>query len=311
MLDVLRRHLVEVPFSCRMGLCHTCMLQCLDGDVPGEAQKDIKTSLRAQNYFLACQYIPKNDIEVALPERQEVFISTRLVDKHQLSPTVWRLRLETAVPIYYHAGQFINIRNESGWMRSYSLASLPSEDALLELQVKRMPEGRMSNWIADKLLPGMHLEIEGPNGHCYYTAEKPEAPILLVGTGTGLAPLVGILRDALHSGHIGPLHLYHGCRTCDEIYLHDYLAELAGKYKQFHYTACVTGEPAGDGFSQGRAADLSLQTHASLAGWQVYICGAPSMVKSVQKAAFLAGANMPDIYTDPFETQDLRQQPRD
>ena len=104
-LDTLRRNGVAVPFSCRAGSCHTCMLHCQSGDAPERSQKDLKPALKKLNYFLACQCVPEQDMEITLPDDEDVYVSARLFEKKQLSPTVWQFRLETAVPIFYHAGQ--------------------------------------------------------------------------------------------------------------------------------------------------------------------------------------------------------------
>ncbi|WP_197722116.1 FAD-binding oxidoreductase [Sulfuriflexus mobilis] len=301
-LDTLRRNGIEVPYSCCAGACHTCMLHCLKGEVSERSQKDLKPALKNLKYFLACQCVPEQDVEVALPDDEDVYVSARLVEKEQLSPTVWRFRLEAAVPIYYHAGQFLNLKNEAGWVRSYSLASLPNEDEFLELHVRRMPDGQMSHWLIDHFSVGMHIEIEGPNGHCLYTDGEPERPLIMVGTGTGLAPLVGILRDALHQGHRGPIHLYHGVRTHDELYLHESLLAMAQQHNNVYYHACVSGDEPAEGLQAGRAADIALGEHPDLKGWRVFLCGAPEMVQQTRKKAFLAGASMQDISADAFTT---------
>ena len=299
-LDTLLRHGIEVPYSCRAGSCHTCMLHCLSGELTAPSQKDLKPALKSLKYFLACQCVPPQDLVVALPDDEDVYVSARLVEKTQLSPSVWRFRLETAVPVYYHAGQFLNLKNDAGWVRSYSLASLPAEDESLELHVRRMPGGQMSHWLIDNFSVGMHIEIEGPNGHCIYTEGEPERPLLMIGTGTGLAPLFGILRDALHQGHTGPIHLYHGVREPAELYLHDSLTALAQQHDNLHYHACYSCGETCSGMRAGRAADLALAEHPDLKAWRIFLCGAPEMVKQTRMKAYLAGAAMSDISADAF-----------
>ena len=299
-LDTLRRNGIAVPFSCCAGACHSCLLHCLEGK-PGErAQRDLKPAMRNLNYFLACQCVPQQDMEVALPNSADVYVQARLVEKEALAPDVWCLRLDTDTPVQYHAGQFLNLKNEAGWLRSYSLASLPGEDTLLELHVRRMPAGRMSSWLIDEFEPGMHVEIEGPNGHCIYSNDEPEKPLLMIGTGTGLAPLYGILRDALRQDHQGRIDLYHGVRNGADLYLHDTLLDLAARHTRLNYHPCVSGETPGDGILTGRASELALASHPDLKDWQLYLCGAPEMVRQTRKLAFLAGARMQDISADAF-----------
>lgn len=279
--------------------------------MPIDSQLELKPSLRKLGYFLPCQCVPESDIRVELPDSKQLFVSAELIEKQQLSPRVYRLTLQTATPLYYHAGQFINMKRPDGVIRSYSLASLPSEDEHLELHIKRMENGVMSNWLADELNIGGTVEIEGPNGHCFYMSEMGEQPLLLVGSGTGLAPLLGVLRDALHNRHACPINIYHGVRKREELYRDDELKALMKKQPNLHYQPCITGETPSDGAKQGRASEIALQENPNLKGWQVFLCGAPSMVKSMQQQAYLAGAAIQDIHADPFETKELRKTQRD
>lgn len=301
-LETLLRHGIEVPNSCRAGACHICLMHCLQGQVTEQAQRDLKPAQTSLNHFLACQCIPEQDIEVALPDDEDIFISARLIEKRQLSPSVWRFRLDTAVPMYYHSGQFINLKNEAGVIRSYSLSSLPTEDDFLEIQVQDVADGKMSQWLINDFAIGMHIDIEGPNGHCFYS-DAQDRPMLLVGTGTGLAPLSGIARDALHQGHSGEIHLYHGSRVPADLYLHETLCAMVTSYPNFHYYGCVDTESLPGGILPGYAPDIALAEHRHLKGWKVFLCGAPEMVQKVSKMAFLAGANMKDISSDAFTSR--------
>lgn len=298
-LDTLLRNGFEVPNSCRAGACHTCLLHCVNGEVTGASQQDLKPAQQRLNHFLSCQCVPETDIEVSLPDDEDVFISVRLIDKQQLSPSVWRFRFETAVPMFYHAGQFVNLKNKDGLIRSYSLSSLPNEDDFLEIQVRDVPDGKMSQWLINEFSPGMHVELEGPNGHCFYT-NAPEHSLLMIGTGTGLAPLYGIVRDALHQGHYGDIYLYHGAACVEDLYLHQTLGDLARKHDNLHYFGCVNGAPDSHSVINGHAPDVALAEHKSLRGWKIFLCGAPEMVQKTSKMAFLAEASLKDISSDPF-----------
>ena len=192
-LETLIKHKIEVPYSCKIGLCQSCKLHCTEGEIPEQSQKELSPNLRKLGYFLACQCIPENNIEIEIPGSKQLYISAELINKKQLSPEVFRFRLRTTVPIFYHAGQFINMRHKDNLIRSYSLASLPNEDSLLELHVKRMKNGVMSNWLANSFEVGDFIEIEGPMGTCFYSNEMNEQALLLIGTGTGLAPLIGVM----------------------------------------------------------------------------------------------------------------------
>lgn len=306
-LDALIRHKIDAPYSCQAGICQTCMLRCSEGEIPAEAQSELKPNLRTLGYFLSCQCKPQSDMRVELPDSKQLYVSARLLEKTALSPTVTRLRLQTATPMYYHAGQFINLKRDDGVIRSYSLASLPSEDPFLELHVKRMPDGDLSNWLADQFEAGNSIDIEGPVGDCFYSCENKKQPILLVGSGTGLAPLIGVVRDALHNNHTGPIKIYHGAFNQQELYLNQQLNELAAQAPNVEYHSIITGEMPEEIVLKGQGCDQALSDNPDLKGWKVYLCGAPAMVKSLQQRVYLAGVAMQDIHTDPFETRDMHK----
>ena len=298
-LDLLLRNGVEVNFGCQAGACQACVLKVEEGVVPQRAQLGLKETEQQQGYFMACCCYPEGDLVISNGTSDLQFSAT-LVNKRQLSSEIVGLTLATDQPIAYQAGQFINLHHPDGLIRSYSLASVAALDDKLELHVRRIPNGVVSNWLHDQLQLGEQLTLSGPKGDCFYTPGQPEQPLLMIGSGSGLAPLYGILRDALLQGHQGPIYLFHGSREPAGLYLMNELRVLSGEYEQFHYTPSLSSECDDNQIQQGRALDLALQAHPSLQGYRVYLCGNESMVQQAKKRTFLAGANMSDIFADPF-----------
>ena len=183
---------------------------------------------------------------------------------------------------------------------------MPNLDRYLEFHIRRLSGGQMSNWIFNEMKVGESVDIQGPNGACFYLPGAPEQNMLLIGSGTGLAPLVAIARDALNDGHSGQVRLYHGPRAPAGLYHRDSLFNLAQSYPNFSYT----GENPAPGYTRGRTNDVALGENQDLKGWRVYICGNPPMVHAAKKRAILAGADMQEIHADPFELRDLRAEQR-
>ena len=306
-LGALLRQDAPAPYSCRNGVCLTCMMQCRDGTPSAESQIGIKDTLRLDGHFLPCLCTPDGDLDCEPPNDDEIYGRAILRSVEQLSPSICRILLEPAMPLYYRAGQFINVRRDDGMIRSYSLASVPALDDHLELHIKRLPRGDMSNWLFDEVEAGIGLDIQGPNGVCFYVSGRPETPLLLIGNGSGLAPLIGIARDALASGHEGEISLYHGTRHRDGLYLDETLLAMAEEHGNFTYVPCVSGETG----PSGRAENVAFAEHPKLDGHRVYLCGYPPMVNAAKKKAYLMGADLADIHADPFELRDLRLTPRD
>jgi NAD(P)H-flavin reductase len=134
--------------------------------------------------------------------------------------------------------------------------------------------------------------------------------MLLVGNGTGLAPMLGIVRDALASGHTGTIRLYHGSQTKAGLYLGDILRGLEAEHGNFHYIPCISRDGETEGYRQGRADDAAFSDHTDLKDWRVFLCGYPPMVNSAKDRAQGAGARLEDIYADPYELKELRKKPR-
>ncbi len=299
-LDCLMRHGVMLPSSCRSGVCQTCMVRAVNGVPPVVAQNGIKDTLRAQGYFLACVCEPESDIEISLVDSATVRNRATLVSRERMNESVLRLRMTCGSAFEYRAGQFINlIRPGDELVRSYSLASLPSENEL-ELHVKRVPDGRMSNWIFDELEVGQELEFYGPSGDCFYLPGNRDASLLLIGTGTGLAPLYGIMRNALAQEHTGPIHFFHASLATPGLYMMDEMYALASASANMTYTPCVLKGETPRGGVQGNIVDIVQSNMKNLAGWRIYLCGDPPIVDALKRACFLSGATMQNIHSDPF-----------
>ena len=309
-LDVLLRNKMDVPYSCRKGVCMSCISRLDEGRPSPRSQENLKKSLVDQGYFLACKADVTGDMSIAAPDDATLYSRARVKVLQKLSGDVIRLVLQPATPLYYHAGQFLNLRRSDGLCRSYSLASVPNLDRYLEFHIKRLPGGQMSNWAFNEMKVGENVDIQGPNGACFYLPGKPEQNLLLIGSGTGLAPLVAIARDALNDGHSGQVRLYHGSREPAGLYHRDSLFDLAQTYPNFSYTGCLSGENPPLGYASGRADDVALGENKDLKDWRVYLCGNPPMVHAAKKRAFLAGADIEDIHADPFELKELRAEQR-
>lgn len=299
-LDGLLRAGLSVSHSCRAGACQSCLVRATAGAPPAEAQMGLQDGLKAQGYFLACSARPKADLQLRLPTEAEASVAARICDVSPLGPNTVKVRIEPQAPFPYRAGQFVNVVRRDGLARSYSLASLPEDGALLELHVRVLPGGRMSTWLGSAACEGAAVSLRGPSGSCFYTEGRPAQPLLLVGTGTGLAPLFGVVRSALLAGHTGPIHLFHGARTPRGLYLREELQALASRHHNLRYLPCALeglGEPD---VRVGAIDELVISLTAGLAQHRVFLCGDPGIVATLRKKVFLAGASMKEIYSDPF-----------
>lgn len=299
-LDCLLRHGVEVPYSCRNGVCQTCLMRAVEGQPTVASQKGLKQSQASQNFFLACACYPDKDMEIVRPDAQANRHKTTVVDKTFLTDSIVRLRLARPDNFSYYAGQFLTLFKSDTVGRSYSLASVPDIHNYLEFHIRIIPDGEVSTWLADKLETGSEITISEPLGNCIYIGNAKTQPLLLIGTGTGMAPLLGIVEQAIHDGHKEPINIYHGVRFNSDLYLDDHLKSLADKQDNVNYFPCVSDETPQPNARNGFPSELALQDGYDLKDYVVFLCGNPDMVNNAKRQIFLAGASLQNIHSDPF-----------
>jgi len=290
-LDALLRSGASVSYSCKAGSCGSCMLRAIEGGVPAQAQAGLKDSWKARGYFLACVCHPQGDLTVVGVDA-DVQVPAHITAMEPLSADVVRVRLACDAPFEFRSGQYVTLVREDGLARSYSVASLPAE-GYIELHIRLLPNGRMSEWLRTEAKSGDAVRVLGPSGDCFYVPGHPEQPLLLVGTGTGLAPLYGILRDALQQGHTGPIHLFHGALRAEGLYLRDELAQLGASQANFEYVPSLFQ-------ADGPIDQVILRRFPKLAGYRAFLCGDPAIVQSLKKKLFLQGMDLRDIHADAF-----------
>jgi NAD(P)H-flavin reductase/ferredoxin len=301
-LDALQQGGVEAAHSCKSGICGSCMMRATEGVIPERAQSGFKDSWKAQGYFLPCVCLPVSDLSITRVDA-DARCGASIAALEPLSSDVLRVRFTLDNPLSFRAGQYITVLLAGNLARSYSIANLPAcppQGAEIDIHVRRIAGGKMSGWLHDTARPGDRVEILGPSGSCFYVAGKPEQSLVLAGTGTGLAPLYGILMDALEQGHTGPIHLFHGALHEHGLYLVDELRRLAGAHSNVEYTPTVLNAEDGDRLAVGPIDQIVIKQFPKLNGWRAFVCGDPTIVNLLKKKIFLAGAASHDIHADAF-----------
>lgn len=301
LLDCLSRHGVSVPHACKSGVCQSCLMQVTEGIAPETAQKGLKPAFKKQNLILACQCRPEADMSVALPGEAGGDMRAVITGKSMLNHNVLRLSLRTDGDFICEPGQFITLINRGGLARSYSVANDPRKDGHIELHIRLLKDGLMSGFL-DAAGIGDAITVRGPAGNCFYVAEDAnDYPIVLAGTGTGLAPLYGIARQALAQGHGGDIQLFHGALQEADLYLVEALQALAREHRNFRYAPCVLRGEAGRFYLPGNIEDIVM---AAMPGdktrTRLFLCGAPEMVNALKRKAFLGGLASRHIFADAF-----------
>jgi NAD(P)H-flavin reductase/ferredoxin len=290
LLDALNDAGFSVPYSCRAGSCHACMVRCISGEPLDAAPQALSAEKRAQGWRLACQCRIVDDLAVEVFDPLNDGLPAQVTATDWLSPSVLRLRLSPERALRYRAGQHLVLWTASGVARPYSLASVPGDDPFLEFHIECHRPGAFVD-VARTLQPGDSVRLgELRGGALHYDPDWQDRPLLLLAAGTGLAPLWGVLREALRQDHRGDIRLLHLARDTQEHYLHLALNELAHRHPNLSVDSVETAQFA---TLLGELRVTSRQTVA-------LVCGSPASVEAFSKRLFITGLPRGQLLADVF-----------
>ncbi|MCW8397907.1 FAD-binding oxidoreductase [Legionella sp. PATHC038] len=298
-LQCLLRHGVDYPNSCQAGICQSCLIKAKDGVVHPSWQEGLPETLKSQGYFLACLAQPETALQIVAPENAECEVTARLIELKPLNYNVMQVKLGVDDLNYWIPGQYLNLINPEGTMRSYSIANIPIQEGFIELQIKIYPGGEMGQWLVNKATKHTEVKLRGPFGRCFYhNPDHLVFDMLLAGTGTGLAPLIAITKSALSQNHQGRITLVHGGLTDEDIYYQDELETLSIAFNSFIYDPCVVQSQGRypEGLIEGRALTHINNAHNT----RVYVCGPKETTNKLKTSIFLTGVPSKHIFSDPF-----------
>lgn len=300
-LDALLRHGHDIPHRCKVGACQSCLMQSKGNPAPAAATAGLSDDLVEKGYFLACKADPGAIGESRLPAEPPFQVLRATVREHtMLTADVLLLRVELMEAVDWRCGQFVKLR-VGDVERSYSIAEL-TDGTVVTLHIRLIPGGAMGESLRNGVVVGTELDVVGPFGSCVYRAASPEQPILMIASGTGLAPIYGILIEALERGHTGPIEIFHGGATLERLYFAEELKALAMSRPNVRYVPCVDDGPP-DLARIASPLGAALEDHPRLGGWRVYVCGHPELVRHAKRKTYIAGADLSSIHADPFVDQ--------
>ncbi|HLZ97683.1 MAG TPA: 2Fe-2S iron-sulfur cluster-binding protein [Steroidobacteraceae bacterium] len=310
---------LNLPHSCQGGSCGACRARLLEGEItyPNGRPLGLSDAETAGGFILLCQARAASDLRIEAFEWSAPGSSPikrlpgRIVRLGRLSHDVLGvfLRLPAAEEFNFQPGQYIDVILPAGRRRSFSIASPPHDSSLLELHVRRVPGGEFTEALFagsdarsehdGRRERGMLLSIEGPLGQFVY--RPAEAPMLLVGGGTGLAPLKSMLRHVIENHLPRRMTLYWGVRSERDLYAHDELEELARRAPALRYEAVLSEAGAAWAGRRGLVHEAVLQDFESLAATDIYASGPPALIAAVREEFTRRGADPERLYSDSFD----------
>lgn len=327
-LDASLRAGIYLPHACCHGLCATCKVQVVDGEVDhGEASSFALMDFeREERKTLACCARLESDVTIEAdveedPDAESIPVRdfTGEVSRIEaLTPTIKGVFIRLDRPLHFQAGQYINldIGAEPGMTRAFSLASPPSSARGpthdIELNIRIVPGGRGTSWVHETLKAGDRVTLSGPYGR-FFVRHSAARPSLFLAGGSGLSSPRSMILDLLERGDTQPITLVYGARSRDELYYHDEFVALAARHPQFRYLPALSDEPADSGWSGFRgfvheAAQAAFDN--DFRGWKAYLCGPPRMIEACIATLMQGRLFEKDIYCEKFVSAADAQQVR-
>lgn len=307
------------PHSCRAGGCGTCKCRLVKGKVKELTDKSYLLSAEEirDNYVLACQSVPQGDVEVEVRLGDAETAGTvsspgRIAALTPLTHDILQVAVELEQSLRFAPGQYAEITprdGAAGVTRRYSFAGVPDADGtarVAEFFIRRVPGGQFTEWLFSAARPGDALEVTAPHGD--FVLRESDAPMLCIAGGSGLAPILSILRGALATlRRPRPVTLVFGARTRTDLYCLDSIEALRTEWPvHFEFVPVLSSEPAASDWNGRRG--LIADHLPSILGdayptQQAYLCGPPAMVDTCAAALTAAGVPAGEILADRFLDQ--------
>jgi ferredoxin-NAD(P)+ reductase (naphthalene dioxygenase ferredoxin-specific) len=241
---------------------------------------------------------------IEIPDMDEVVVHPAKIIKgtvtviEVLTHDIRRLRIKPAKPMAFSPGQYATLQFTPDHIRPYSWAGLP-DDEEMEFQIRKVPGGRATEYVFSTLKVGDAVRISGPLGTAYLR-QKHKGPMLCVGGGTGIAPIVSIVRGAMAAHMHNPLHVYFGVRSQEDSYDLESLHRIAQEHGNMQLHVVVATGTVSKGWRGGLVTDAIQDDLPLLNNFIGYFCGAPAMVEALNRLALSLGMPLEKIHADAF-----------
>ncbi|MDO6764793.1 FAD-binding oxidoreductase [Agarivorans sp. 1_MG-2023] len=298
LLDDAISHSMPLEHSCKTGECGVCSANLISGTVQNEHGNTV-----TKGQILTCQSKALSDVTLKAsyyPELAHLKVQTlpckvASIDHVTDDIMVLTLRFPPSASFDYLPGQYIEL-SFKGIKRSYSIANAITENKELQLQIRQVTNGKMSQLLFDGLNDNQLMRLEGPKG-TFFLRENTK-PIIMLATGTGIAPIKAMIEQLVSSEDAREVYVYWGMRFKEELYCKE-LEEISARYGSIHFHPVLSREQDWNG-EKGYVQNVVCDRFPSLENYEIYACGALEMIDDA-KNKFLE-SNLPAnaFHSDAF-----------
>ncbi len=312
-LDACLRAGIYIPYQCNHGLCSTCKVEVVEGDVDlGDASPFALMDFeRDEGKALACVCTLQSDvvIEADIEEDEDseylpIIDYTGMVSEvTALTPDVKKIIISLEQKAEFQAGQYIqlDIPGVEG-PRAFSIANSPDHGDHVELHVRLVAGGAGTTYLHNELAAGDGLSFSAPYGH-FFVRKSQNKPMIFIAGGTGLSSPKSMIDELLEAGYEEKLTLFHGVRAKVDLYYQNYFQALADSHDNFTYIPALSEKKDDDDWD-GEVGFVHEAVEryfdGSFAGHQAYLCGPPPMIEASIRALMKGRLFEKDIYCEKF-----------
>lgn len=313
LLEAATRQGVRIYSECEFGGCGTCRIKVTEGAVQYEDDflpMSLSDEEHVEGFAAACQALVTQDISISianhldvLPEPKTLPLQVESLSTPSQGVYELHLRSDALLESQYWPGQYLNILLADGERaRSFSMASATAKDGIIRLFIRDIEGGHFTQQVLPTLQKGQELQVELPLGNFYYR-KRDWKPVILLATGTGIAPVRAIIESLIDDEDRPPLHLYWGVRKEADLHLMQELKTWAEHFPDFEFTPVLSNADADWTGRTGYVQDAAYEDYDDLSEYAFYMCGAPAMIQDAQSKLKDRGADSDYMYSDAFTFQ--------
>ena len=298
---------ITLEYSCRTGRCGVCKAKVVSGDTELlSSETSLSADDIATGYILTCCRSATSNVELDIEDLGDLAkykaktIPARIDSINLVSHNVVEVVLRTppVSRLEFRAGQYLDVIGPNGVRRSYSIANAPREEGKLKLEIRKVEGGQLSQYWFNEARSNDLLRLEGPHG-TFCLRPKSSKNLILLATGTGIAPIKAILEELDSSKSdeaqmYEAIYLYWGGRSQEDIY---WLPDFPDLPLTFMPVLSRAYEWSG---RSGYIQDAVLADQLDLGTSVVYACGSESMIQSAKATLVAAGLSAKQFYSDAF-----------
>lgn len=305
-LDSATQSHVSLPYSCKTGRCSTCKCKLVSGETKVlVTELGLTETEKSEGWILSCVRTAITDVVLEVEDFGDVVMpvartqACRISSLEKLAPDVIKvvLRLPPNVALDFIPGQYIDVIGPGGVRRSYSLANAPKADNTLELHIRAVENGAMSQYWFNQSAVNDLLRLHGPQG-TFFLRDIAKRDLIFLATGTGLAPVKAMLEGLqIIPADQQPrsIAVIWGARYEHDLYFD--VTSLPGTQKYIPVLSRAEATWQGE---RGYVQDVLLRQISDLRNAVVYACGSDSMIHSSKSKLAAAGLPTQHFFSDAF-----------